>query len=191
LVAIAKLAGGDWFERAIRAAVALSGDDRESPSTNQELLQDVADVFAATGGDRIATADLIEALCRDEERPWATYNRGKVISARQVARRLSEFGIVPSTIRLPVGTQKGYKLEAFKDPFARYLGKTAALSDTTPQPSTNAGCDGIDIRNIESVTNLSVTPEAAPDRACDGVTDKKPNSSDGSAEDDGLEVFEV
>src|SRR5207302_1045826 len=92
LVAIAKLAGEDWFERAIRAAVALSGDDRESPSTNQELLQDIADVFAATGSDRIATADLIQALCRDEERPWATYNRGKAIGARQVAKRLCEFG---------------------------------------------------------------------------------------------------
>ena len=105
LLAIADTAGGPWPEWGRVAALALSGDDAPSMSTGTELLADIREVFELLACTRIKTADLIAALCEDEEMPWATYNRGKPISPRQVAIRLKGYCIHSKTIRLGVIVQ--------------------------------------------------------------------------------------
>ncbi|MCL2591583.1 MAG: DUF3631 domain-containing protein, partial [Betaproteobacteria bacterium] len=121
LIAIADVAGGIWPELARKAALLISGSTDESTSISNELLADIAEVFEARHLDRISTKNLIVALCDDEEKSWAIFNRGKWITPKQIARRLKEYGITSKTIREGYGTSKGYELEQFRDAFSRYL----------------------------------------------------------------------
>jgi putative DNA primase/helicase len=130
LLAIADVAGGDWPARGRRAALKLSGTDSPTMSTGTELLADIRDVFDSLGVDRIATRRLIEELCADDERPWATYNHGKPITPRQVAKRLGEYGITSTTIRIGLETPKGYRRDMFEEAFQRYSWLPMSLSQS-------------------------------------------------------------
>ncbi|TRZ99005.1 MAG: DUF3631 domain-containing protein [Rhodocyclaceae bacterium] len=121
LLAIAGCAGSEWVQRATAAALHLSSASEESVSTGNALLADIQDVFRRKGSDKVSTVDLIQALVADEEKPWATYNRGKPLSPRQLAGRLAAYGIKPKTVRHGELTPKGYDAAQFADAFARYL----------------------------------------------------------------------
>jgi putative DNA primase/helicase len=138
LLAIADVAGGDWPELARKAALKLSGSDSPTQSVGTELLSDIQEVFETKRIDKISTADLILALCDDDEKPWATYNRGKSISPRQIAKRLGEYGIKSDDVRFGYGVKKGYKLEWFQEAFSRYLSSPPKLSATTLQSTAGA-----------------------------------------------------
>lgn len=91
-------------------------DDAES--LRIRLLRDVRTAFG--DGDRLPTGELIAALCRDQEAPWATYY-GRGIDARDVSSMLHPYGIGPTTIRAADKVCKGYKREDFHDAWLRYL----------------------------------------------------------------------
>ncbi|MEL0027748.1 MAG: DUF3631 domain-containing protein, partial [Perlucidibaca sp.] len=157
LLAIADVAGGDWPDRARRAAQAIVGVEasHDAPDVNTELLADIRTAFARLRVDRVASADLLHAICEDEDAPWSTWNRGKPMSPRQLSTRLGEFGIVPGTIRLANGTTpKGYYLEKFRDAFARYLPTPSAQSATPPQSSNGAASSDSSIRHKDSLWRM-------------------------------------
>ncbi len=94
LVAIADLAGDEWTGRARSAAVALSGNGAEEEATyGTQLLQAIAATM--DGRERIATAELLEAINADEELPFGGWSDGKGISARGLARKLKPYGVRP------------------------------------------------------------------------------------------------
>lgn len=122
LFAIAECAGPKWVEYATDAALKLSNDSAASASRGNELLADIKAVFERKQVTRISTADLLEALILDDpEAPWATYNRGKPLTARQLGRLLEPYGIHSKTVRFGPLTPKGFELSQFADAFARYL----------------------------------------------------------------------
>src|SRR5262249_53180943 len=87
--------------------------------------------------DRIKSADLIEDLVADATAPWATYNKDKPISERQIAGLLKLYGIKPKTIKLNDGTKdgttaKGYLSDWFTDVFDRFC---TSSSPEEPSPS--------------------------------------------------------
>jgi len=197
LLAIADVAGGEWPALGRRAALKLSGSDSPTMSTGTELLADIKEVFELKRIDRISSADLITALCDDDERPWATYNRGKPISPRQVSRRLAEYGITSNTIRIGTSTPKGFLREWFEEAFSRYLtppenpqhsatppqvnndaasrvADSQSLSATNPNPPYSATCGGV-ADNPQCCGNekLSATPKPAPILGCGGVADRR------------------
>lgn len=129
LFAIADIAGGEWPKVAREAAHALAGVEKESVSANVELLRDIKDIFdSKSGREHLFTNELIMALTADEESPWATWNRGKPISPRQLATRVKEFGAVAGSVRVGGATGKGYKKSSFEDAFARYIPASEAAS---------------------------------------------------------------
>lgn len=138
LLAIADAAGDLWPELARKAALKLSGSDGPQKTVGTELLSDIQEVFEDKQTDRISTADLIKALCADEERPWATYNRGRSISPRQVSARLKEYGITSRTVRIGYDTPKGYLREQFAESWSRYL-SPPENNATTPQTPIDEG----------------------------------------------------
>jgi putative DNA primase/helicase len=77
LFAIADALGGDWPERVRTAVVRLfaARDAEPADDIKMELLRDVREVFE--DNDRIASATLVEGLCAMEDRPWATWGRGR------------------------------------------------------------------------------------------------------------------
>lgn len=109
LQAIAALAGHDWPDKCRHTAITLSGIEEEAPSVNVELLIDIAEVFHDRSVSKLFTADMLNALCQDEEKPWATWNRGKPITAIQVSKRLAEFKIKPHQIRIGAINRNGYQ----------------------------------------------------------------------------------
>ncbi len=105
-----------------------------------------------------------------EASPWPEWRHGKPITVRQLARQLAPFDIVPGTIRTDTGTPKGYKKEAFKDDWSRYLPFSSA---TTPQVNATAALSPISIRHKGGDVTDENTPKSAASLGCDGVTDEK------------------
>jgi hypothetical protein len=137
LLAIADLAGGDWPARARVAAVALVALAKQStPSLGVKLLQDLCTVMG--DAEQLPTRELLDKLHALDESPWGDL-RGKPLDDRGLARRLSAYGIKPTTIRTGTGTPKGYRRTDFHDAWSRYLpplslspaaNATSATSDT-------------------------------------------------------------
>ena len=114
LFAIADMAGGEWPDRARRAAVSLMGSTPDQ-DINVELLHDIAGVFGQT--PFLKSGDLLKKLTELEERPWADWKHGRPITARAVADRLKAFGIVPTKNE---HDDRGYFRDRFEDAWARY-----------------------------------------------------------------------
>ena len=150
-------------------------------------------MFERKQGRKISTADLIASLTNDDEKPWATYNRGHPICARQLSKQLAAYGIKSKTVRLgPHNTPKGYEPSQFNDAFARYLGVESAaipldsncdiaegVAGQPSPPDVTADVsdpDGLlldaEFRAMFGTNNPSPRPKtgvARPDDASDGV----------------------
>lgn len=189
LLAIAKCIGPECTEQALAAALKLSGSHNKLVSTGNELLSDIKHVFDTKRVTKISTVQLIDALCIDEENGWATYNRGKPLSPRQLAKQLASYGISSKTVRLGhENTPKGFDADQFADVFARYLsptskmpqqrnddsealsGMASGVADHT-QHSCNEDATGGVAANLphNSICNTAATLEPLQDMACGGV----------------------
>jgi hypothetical protein len=134
-----------------------------------ELLRAIKTAFAARAKepkdkDRITSAGLSDDLVADATAPWATYNKGKPISQRQIAGLLKSYGIKPKTIRLDDGTDKGttakgYLLEWFTDVFDRYC-----------TPSSPEG-PNLSVTSVTDLFSQGFSPCASVTSSVD-VTDK-------------------
>jgi putative DNA primase/helicase len=172
LLAIADLAGGVWPEQARKSALVISGADDENGTIGNELLADIQRIFEGRHLLKISSADLIKELCDDEETPWATYNRGKAITPRQVAKRLREYGIVSKNIRVGYGQSKGFDYSQFQDVFARYLTSPPSTSVPPSQPSNGKGFDGTDKESATATKNTPVPRNPSNGKGWDGGTDR-------------------
>lgn len=182
LLAIANVAGGEWPRLARQAAVTLHGLEGESQSIGAELLADVRAAFERKHTTKLFSTDLLQALCDDDESPWATWNRGKPIQPRQLSRKLAEFGIKSKDVRLGFDVKKGFHLEQFADAFERYIPATdPTLSANTPsasatplQPSNHAASSVAQSATAAIRKTPSATRKATAGKGCSGVADKTP-----------------
>ncbi len=179
LLAIADAAGGQWPKLARDAAILLCGHP-DTEGAGDELLAAIRDVFEHQQTDRLPTAALVESLCADLEGPWQTWNHGKPISPRQIARKLADYKIKPGNMRLPNGcVPKGYVKDDFIDAWKRYLpAATPHLSATPPQPNGGAASGA-----FLSATRADAVADEKPlkpngDATCSLVADKTPVSSE-------------
>ena len=93
LLAVADLAGGDWPDRARRAALELStGEEREDDSITAQLIRDINAVFERRARNSLKTADLLDELHGIEERPWGDWY-GKPLTAHGLSRLLKPYRI--------------------------------------------------------------------------------------------------
>src|SRR5262245_43761752 len=125
LLAAAELAGADCAEQARKAATAMEGM-QDITDIEIELLRDIKAAFDADGSAEISTKALITALSADEERPWATFAKGKPVTDRQIAKMLGKYRIKSDDVRPDGVHAKGYQRARFEDVWARYLPKTSA-----------------------------------------------------------------
>jgi hypothetical protein len=157
LLAIADLAGGDWPERARKAALALSGGSaREDDSNGVRLLADIRDIYERRDVDRIASATLVDDLHEIEESPWAEWY-GKPITARGVAKLLARYEIEPKPFRFGEQTLRGYERAWFEDSWARFLPFASATSATSAseqgfseERNRNTSADVADTKEAEN-----------------------------------------
>ena len=208
LLAIAEAGGEDWKKAARQAALAIEAvADTFDPSIGVELLRAIQGVFevrekskdpiTVVNKDRVSSAALLSELVADETAPWATWNKGKPISQRQVAGLLKPYGIKPKTIKLktvpstPEGTTaKGYLLEWFVDAFSRFhtpsspqTPDSSVTADTSlfshdfhpsPDPSTGSDGDGRKCCDNNEVTAVTAKTGVGPKR---GIHDPQSRSA--------------
>ncbi len=117
LLAIAELAGAAWPDAARRSAVVLAAGENDEPSLGVLLLGDIREVFKARKAERIATSDLILALAKFSESPWAEWwldPKGELPvrgAPRRLAQLLRPYGIrTNQTVR--VGKEDASRLQA-------------------------------------------------------------------------------
>ena len=123
------------------------------------------------------TTDLLTYLAGIDDAPWATFAKGKGMTARHLSRLLKPYGIIPQTIRVSAtSTPKGYTVTDFRDAFARYLPsiRNTATSKATSSESPYSVSDTD--RHCGGYENAS---SASPQADCGGVADKKPGSGGG------------
>ncbi|WP_369370128.1 DUF3631 domain-containing protein [Promicromonospora sp. Populi] len=123
LVAVADLAGGDWPEKARRAAVKLTQarDDSAKASLTTQLLRDIRTAFG--DADALPSVALLGRLTANEEAPWATYGP-KGLSTHKLGALLREYAIGAGVLNLPTGQARGYLRSDFEDAWGRYCPET-------------------------------------------------------------------
>ena len=187
LLGIAEVSGERWAQLAKKAAISLTGVT-DSSSVGNELLSDIQEVIEQKRLIKIPSADLIRFLCEDDEKTWATYNRGKPITPRQFSKRLKEYGIVSKPIRNGVEVHKGYEVSQFDEAFARYLALTPSPSVTPLHHNTDADLDVTkdELRNRSE--NPLVTRKSNADAGCNDVTEKTGGCGDVKESEGVIEV---
>lgn len=181
LLSIAEVAGGHWPNTALKATLKLSNTTLSTQSTANELLADIQKVFKEKEIGKISTADLITALCENEENAWAAYNRGQPLTPRQLARLLKSYNIASKDIRLDDGRTgiKGFDIGQFTETFLRYLStplENTHLSATPLQANTHTAEPVAANNNVADIQNLDATPEPTPDKDYSVVAAKEPVS---------------
>jgi putative DNA primase/helicase len=131
LFQIAEVAGQEWPELVRDAAVAFATKEREE-SWGEMLLSDAIARLGETEEGRLSSVDLATYLSTMEERPWPECVKGRPITPRWLAHKLSAFGIKPKPIRVDNAVVKGYEKADFAEPFRRYCAKPAE-SNAVPE----------------------------------------------------------
>lgn len=131
LLAIADAAGGAWPDVARKAALTISGGEKDALSRGTQLLADIKLIFDAKNWLKVAMSDLVHELCADDENDWVSWNRGKPINPRQLGKKLKEYDIAARAMRFGANTAKGFERSQFEDAWSRYL--------ATPEAPPSAG----------------------------------------------------
>lgn len=178
LVAIARVAGGEWENQIRLAAQHLthSGSDGATDTVSHQLLAALK-LFFDEHGDRADTKTIVAAL--KEAGDFDDVNHGKGLTPQYVARLLKPYGIEPRVQRTGRKNQaRGYSRDQCEQTFATYL------SDAAPKKPPEKCNSVTTLENIErntvfeNVTKgdcyVSVNVENANSHAdWYGVTDQK------------------
>lgn len=117
---IAKLVSDNWFEKCKAAYVILNQHENE-PEQSTLLLADIKEIFNNHNENKIPSADLVNKLTEDKDKPWCECKNGRAISQSHLAQMLKGYGIKSKGIRVGGKTPRGYELQQFADTFDRYL----------------------------------------------------------------------
>jgi hypothetical protein len=125
------------------------GEEDEAPAGIKAL---AAARAAINGQVAISSSELIAALNGDEELPFGGWNHGNGITARDLARLLKRYQVKPRTVRLDVGTAKGYRRDQFDEVWDRYLPPSPREASQATQPSQPASHGDGDVTAVTDVT---------------------------------------
>jgi len=129
---VAHLAGSEWIKRAEIALANIQEDKSDNTLPRErQLLEDVWKVFQVQEKDKIKSSALILALLEMQDSEWDTYNFGKPINERALAKKLRTYQIKSSQIRFENGLgAKGYYRSEIQNAVRRYL------DSSIPAPTT-------------------------------------------------------
>jgi hypothetical protein len=136
LFKVAHLAGGEWIKRAEIALANIQEDklDNTLPKERQ-LLEDVWKIFQGAEKDRMKSAHIVISLAGLKDSEWDTFNFGKPISDKALAKRLRTYGIKSAQMRFEDGHgAKGYYRSEVESAVRRYL--DPSLPETTETTET-------------------------------------------------------
>jgi putative DNA primase/helicase len=170
LLALADLAGGDWPEKARKAALGLTARAQED-SPIGALLLDIMILLLqpacaqgnggmnGSAGVRIFSRDLVVALNNCTDRPWMVLRRAKDVTERWLSQQLSPYGIRPRTVWIAGTSAKGYLEGDFKEAFRRYIPKAAVQALLEESRAADREKDKIEARQ-QAVAPAPILPTA-------------------------------
>ena len=129
LFAIATVTGHEWIAKAHATAQALARDKDDDEDLALLLLSDIRRAFRDR--DRLSTAEIVNRLQEDDERPWSAWLA--TAAAREIAKLLRPFRIRSRKIRIGTDTVRGYLKTDLNDAFQRYLPAEAEQVEQTEQ----------------------------------------------------------
>jgi hypothetical protein len=131
LLVIADLAGGTWPGRAVRAARALSAGREAEADVATQLLADIRRVVTKDEEGKVAvrphehifdSTELLVALEKLDDQPWATWTRGERMSPHALAKELRKVDVTPAPRkRVKDRLIRGYGEPALREAFERFL----------------------------------------------------------------------
>jgi len=139
LFIVAHLADEEWIKRAeIALANIQEAKSDNTPPRERELLSDLWKIFQRQDKDKIKSAAIILALIEMPDSEWDTYNFGKPINERALAKKLRTYGIKPAQMRFENGQgAKGYYRSEVESAVKRYLEPSMpVISETTETSET-------------------------------------------------------
>lgn len=172
LLAIADVAGGVWPGLAREAALKISDCDT-TQSMGTRLLADIKAVFDTKNTERISTSDLLKALCEDEEKPWATFNKDNALTARQLGNMLETYDIKSRNLRFGGQVLRGFTREQFDEAFASYLADSDTSAATPLQVNNYANYNVADDLQVQLAEIPSATDKPSVQAVCSTVADQK------------------
>ena len=125
LFAIADKAGPKRGKRVRDAAVAIVASDEDTRHLNEIILMAVYKVFKpneeATPREYVTTKVILDYLNDQDEETWSSWNDGKGMSSKELAKRMRAFEAGSKNKRLANGTiVKAYFWDDLKDAFDRF-----------------------------------------------------------------------
>jgi hypothetical protein len=122
LFRIAEFAGGEWLEKAYRAAGLK--DPTESKSVNRIFIEDVRNIFYTRNAPFIPSNVLLADLHAQQESGWLHYGKTKDgMNQMDLAAIMKAYGIKAERERLDGARCRGYNREQFLTAFQRFLSK--------------------------------------------------------------------
>jgi Protein of unknown function (DUF3631) len=176
LLAIAEASGDEWAERARHAAIQLTREGADSDGTEASgvmVLSDLRELFAAEQTGVLFTAEILDALCSREDRPYSEHRRGRPMTAPQLAALIRPFEISTNqTVRRGSATAKGYRAKDFADIWDRYLPPYEAVTRSQASDSGASRDPGPVTGDDAAVTGepAAVTPSGDVTETGPGVT---------------------
>ena len=133
LFKVAHLVGEEWVKR---IEIALGNIQAESSdnslSRERQLLADIWKVFQRHETDRVKSSVIVLSLTEMPESEWDTYNFGKPITEKTLAKKLRTYGIRSKQMRFENGQgAKGYYRSEVYSAVRRYL--DPSLPPETPE----------------------------------------------------------
>lgn len=157
LFKVAHLAGEEWIKKAQVALANYEVDklDNTIPKERQ-LLEDVWKIFQKADEEKLKSAHIVISLAGMTESEWDTYNFGKPISEKALAKKLRTYGIKPIQMRFKDGQgARGYVKKEIQVAVRRYL--DPLLPETCATPETDSA---LTLDYVADVSDVSLTMEA-------------------------------
>jgi putative DNA primase/helicase len=149
LFAIADIAGGEWPKRVREVAETFSAKkDDEVYAIN--LLSDIRTILG--DAEAMHSEDILVELVKMEDRPWPEWRNGREITKAQMAKLLGAFDVKSKQVWANGKNLHGYRAEALKDAFARYLPPLQGNLDArTLEPLSSKELRGIQNARAEKI----------------------------------------
>lgn len=132
LLAIAIVAGRDWYERVAMCAVTVNSSDDSGETLPIAVLSALRKIFRQ-GAGFLPTDEILRAVNEDKEAPWADWENG--MTPEKLGRILKSFAVKSEQRQQDGERHRGYSLKALQPVFDRYL--TPLLpppNENGPQP---------------------------------------------------------
>lgn len=153
LFKVAHLGGDEWVRKAEIALANIQEDKSDNALPRErQLLEDVWKVFQAQEKERIKSAEIVLSLIGISGSEWDTYNFGKPITEKALAKKLRSYGIKSSQMRFENGQgAKGYHRSEVQSAVRRYL--DPSLPSETPETPETEGT--LDLNYVSHVSPVS------------------------------------